>query len=257
MAQAKSRITVSFDGWKADNEVLDLLGIMAHYIDKEYEVKTITLALRDTFGSHSGVNIKDQLLDVLREYQISNKVAFFAANNATNNDKALQLLAGELNIDAKTQRLRCLGHVINLVSTAILYSVDADCVEEVLEAVKTDADVDSSATDAFKTSITSSDEATRLAAWRKKDPFGKVYLLIVHIKHSNLRRTFFESKQREAAATENAELYRVVLNGGVRWNSDFDMLVRALKLRDALSLYQEHFLQLGEMDAVDCLTTAD
>ena len=35
------------------------------------------------------------------------------------------------------------------------------------------------------------------------------------------------------------------------------MLVRALKLKDALSLYQEHFLQLGKMDNTDCLTTAD
>ena len=68
LAQAKSRITVSFDGWKADNEILDLLGVVAHYIDRNYKVKTITLALRDTYGSHSSENIKDYLLVVLRKY---------------------------------------------------------------------------------------------------------------------------------------------------------------------------------------------
>ena len=30
LAKAKSRITVSFDGWKADNKVLDQLGVVAH-----------------------------------------------------------------------------------------------------------------------------------------------------------------------------------------------------------------------------------
>ena len=40
--------------------------------------------------------------------------------------------------------------------------------------------------------------------------------MVVHIRHSNPRKTFFESKQREAAADKNAKLYRVVFNGGVR-----------------------------------------
>jgi len=52
------------------------------------KVKTVTLALRDSLGSHTGENIKDYLLAVLREYQISDKVAYFAADNATNNDRA-------------------------------------------------------------------------------------------------------------------------------------------------------------------------
>ena len=101
MAQAKSRHIGSFDGWKADNEVLDLLGIVAHNIDRNHEVKTVILALRDAFGSHSSENIKDHLLTVLREYQISNKVAYLAADNATNNNRALKLLASELNINAE------------------------------------------------------------------------------------------------------------------------------------------------------------
>jgi len=33
--RAVSRITISFDGWKSDNEV-DYLSIVAHYIDRNY-----------------------------------------------------------------------------------------------------------------------------------------------------------------------------------------------------------------------------
>ena len=68
MACAKSRIMISFDSWKADNEVLDLLGVVAHYIDCHYKVKTVTLALRDTYGSHTGDNMREHLLAVLSEY---------------------------------------------------------------------------------------------------------------------------------------------------------------------------------------------
>lgn len=56
LAQAKSRVTISFDGWKADNEVLDLLDVVAHYIDYDYKVKTVTPALRDIYVTHSEHN---------------------------------------------------------------------------------------------------------------------------------------------------------------------------------------------------------
>jgi len=35
------------------------------------------------------------------------------------------------------------------------------------------------------------------------------------------------------------------------------MIVRALKIKDALTLYQDHYLELGEMDSIDSLTSAD
>jgi hypothetical protein len=66
--------------------------------------------MRDTLGSHTRANIADHLFDVLKEYQISgNQIAYFVADNATNN-----LVAS---------RLRCAGHIFNLVCTAILFGV--------------------------------------------------------------------------------------------------------------------------------------
>ena len=102
----------------------------------------------------------------------------------------------------QSQQLRCLSHVINLVSNAVLYGVDKDRVNEVLKAINKDVDVDtnSQAVNTFVNTIASKDEASRLLAWRKKGPISKLYLLIVHIKHSNACRVFFESKQREAAS---------------------------------------------------------
>lgn len=42
---ARSIITISLDHWLADNE-LDLLGVVANYLDSNLELKTVLLALR-------------------------------------------------------------------------------------------------------------------------------------------------------------------------------------------------------------------
>jgi len=103
--------------------------------------------------------MREQLLAVLSKYQISNKVAYFAADNALNNNKAIKLLTDDLNSNAERQRLRCLGHIINLVSTAILYSVDNNCVEEVLQALEDNVDAGGKALSAFSITIVSADDA--------------------------------------------------------------------------------------------------
>jgi hypothetical protein len=40
--------------------------------------------------------------------------------------------------------------------------------------------------------------------------------------------------------TSHAKILRLVTNGGIRWNSTYLMIDRAIHLRDALSLYQDH-----------------
>jgi hypothetical protein len=87
--------------------------------------------MRDTLGSQTGANIADHLFDVLRDYQISsNQIAYFVVENATNNDKALQLLSERVTLDPVTSRLRCAGHIFNLVYTAILFGVDEESLDD-------------------------------------------------------------------------------------------------------------------------------
>lgn len=128
LTHARSGITIRLDHWKANNEMLDLLGVVAHYLDHEYKPKTVMLALKDALGSHTGDNIAEQLIEVLRDYNIGHRATYFAADNATKDDKAVQLLTGNLEIDSVKQRLRCVGHILNLVCKAILYGVDEECI---------------------------------------------------------------------------------------------------------------------------------
>lgn len=129
LAEARSSISVSFDGWLADNQ-LDMLGVTAHYLDEQLRVKTVLLGLRPMYGAHSGVAIAEELMTVMRDFKISDRVGYFVADNASNNDAALREIAKEIDIDPLRQRIRCSAHILNLVAKAILYGTDSDCVAD-------------------------------------------------------------------------------------------------------------------------------
>jgi hypothetical protein len=185
--------------------------------------------------------MSERLLHVLREYKISNSIGYFIADNVSSNDRAIELLSDHLQIESNKQRLRCAAHIINLVCKAILLGIDDDCIEDALpgndDVLEDGNDEIDQSIQRFEGSLR--DEKAALAAWRKKGPVGKLHNLVIHIKESSARRQYFESKQKEV--DPELPVYRVVVNGGVRWNSTHDMIDRALQLKDALELYQSAY----------------
>lgn len=111
---------------------------------------------------------------VLKDYQITTKVGYFMADNATNNDRAIEVLKNDLNIEPHKQRLRCACHILNLVVKAMLYGVDSDCIDNACnpqldgQAKPEDLD-DSDIVQQFEAVQRVTDEQARLRAWRKKD----------------------------------------------------------------------------------------
>jgi len=55
--------------------------------------------------------------------------------------------------------------------------------------------------------------------------------------------------------SEHTRILRVVTNRGIRWNSTYLMIKRAINLKDALTLYQDHDEYVVDDD--DCLTKDD
>jgi hypothetical protein len=261
IAKATSGLTISFDGWTANNGVLDLLGIMVHYLDSDHQRRALVIGLRDTLGSHTGANMADHLLSAIQDFSLGERIAFFIADNASNNDKALAVLSTylpSLQLDPVKQRLRCSGHIYNLVCKAILYGVDGDCLNDASQASASELTMTS--VSSFEAVINggSSDEA-KLTAWRKKGPVGKLHNTVVHIKSSSSRRLLFESKQRQSDGdseeSDAVKIYRVVVDGGIRWNSTYLMIERAMKLKDAIHLYQDD--HHSACDSADYLTSED
>jgi len=110
--------------------------------------------MRDSLGSHTGTDVADQIFDVLKEYKIcGNQIAYFAANNAINKDKALQGLSERVDLDPVTLRLGCAGHIFNLVCSAILFGVDKDALADAQFDFESDADAGTQVVDAFEATL--------------------------------------------------------------------------------------------------------
>jgi len=56
----------------------------------------VLLALHNTFSNKTGAKMKHHLLEVAHKFKISIRLNYFVCDNASNNDKAIELLATEL-----------------------------------------------------------------------------------------------------------------------------------------------------------------
>ena len=66
------------------------------------------------------------MLKILKEYGIERKIGYFTLDNASNNDTCMQELGLELNFNHKFRRLRCAGHMVNLLATQLLFGKESD-----------------------------------------------------------------------------------------------------------------------------------
>jgi hypothetical protein len=220
LSQAASSITISFDNWTADNG-LDFPGVTAHYLDASLCPRAILLGMRDTRGSHSGESVAEEVLRVINDYDIADKVQYFMADNATANDRAIRVLSGSLDVDPEHDRLRCGAHVLNLVAKAVLYGTDNDAIDpDEREGCLSD----SRHIAALEAVVRSEPGEEALQTWRRKGPVGKLHNLVTHIQKIPKRRRFFEMKQNVDSDSDDDRIYRLIVNGGIRWNSSCDMI---------------------------------
>jgi hypothetical protein len=176
LAGARSKINLSFDAWLSPNH-LSLLGVVAYWLDEEYTLKTSLLALRPLEG-HRGYDIAAVVSPVIKDFDIEHNLGAFQTDNATNNDTALAALAASIpSLEVKDSRLRCFGHIVNLVVKAMLYgdtqlqSQLDDCGDH----------------EAFK-------------VWRKQGAIGRLHNLVTYIGGSDKRRKAFEQSQKVDAS---------------------------------------------------------
>jgi hypothetical protein len=217
LQEARSRISISFDSWTAPNDTM-LLGIVGHWIDKSNQLRHALLALTPLEGHSGEEDLAPALQQCIDYYSISNQLGAFQMDNAENNDTCLRSLAARYSIDTDEQRLRCFGHVVNLVVKALLFGEGLS---------------------AFKKELDGATDLNQYKVWRKKGAIGKLHNLVVYITRSGQRTLAFNKAQEEIAdgVVEVCRTLRLQKDTGVRWNSVFKMIRRALKLEQALTLY--------------------
>ena len=141
-------------------------------------------------GAHTGEAIASVIAAIVVEYEITEKLGVYVADNATSNDVACRVLIRVFHEGERegSRRSRCLGYIINLAAQAFIYGRDN---ESFIAAVDS-------------TEAASSDDYTIAAEnqrlWRKRGAFGKLH---------NIAKWVRASPQREQRLREMIQLVMI------------------------------------------------
>ena len=72
-----SQISFTLDGWTSKNQI-PFLGITAHWINNNWDLRQITLEFYHLEGPHSGENLAKAFFQVLKDYKLLTKVSLFS-----------------------------------------------------------------------------------------------------------------------------------------------------------------------------------
>ena len=86
--QSGAKIYISFDLWSSPNHY-SILGIISYFIDCNFKACTILLGLKRLIGSHSGENIAQLLIEVVKIYKLAKVLRFYILDNVGDNDTSL------------------------------------------------------------------------------------------------------------------------------------------------------------------------
>lgn len=201
LSGARSKINLSLDGWRSPVGD-DYVAICSHFIDKDCKLVHCLLGFKKVRGAKSGQMIAEITAKVINDYEIGQNLGAFMMDNARDNDAMLKELATRFDIDVGNSRLRCLGHIINLVVKALLIGKGVSKLERKLAGASYD--------EAFK-------------IWNSKGPIGKLHNICVYINFSSKRQEMFRDCQGD-----DIQIYQLLVDGGIRWNSIEAMISRGM-----------------------------
>jgi hypothetical protein len=96
------------------------MAITVYFIDREWNYRELLLGFEPLHGPHSGVNLSEILLQLLRERQLLSRIFSVTTDNATNNETLIRALQETLLSTGATRsresiiRVPCMAHVIQL-----------------------------------------------------------------------------------------------------------------------------------------------
>ncbi|KAI8411223.1 hypothetical protein FOFC_07817, partial [Fusarium oxysporum] len=127
-----SMVHFTIDMWTSSEQKAAYQAIVVHFVDAETRgVAQALLSLREFKGSHNGKLQAKAFLEVVEEYDLRGKVGYFTMDNHDANDTMLDDIAKEIDgLDPVARRLRCSGHIMNLIVQAFLFRSKAKKIQE-------------------------------------------------------------------------------------------------------------------------------
>jgi hypothetical protein len=139
LRKSPGQIHIQYDGWKSGNRHA-LYGITCVFRDSNNRPQKCVLGLPELTERHTGENIAGQIIEIIQEFEIDNKLGYFTLDNAGNNKTSMEDLGLEFGFDWEKRWVRCIGHVVNIVVKHMLFGKSPDAFEkEVVEGIYTAA----------------------------------------------------------------------------------------------------------------------
>jgi hypothetical protein len=216
LQSAITRIHLSLDVWTSPNNYL-VIAICGHFLNIDEKYQTILLALRRIKGHAGEVQFEEAVLPVLQEYEIVRKVGTIVGDNSGTNDTLCRTLSQHLRQTYPRdpewipiqQRIRCLGHILNLIVQAFLFPKEANL--QTLESYEEGYLQEEEETEqSYKQQELAEEEQMRSIL----GPLGKLHNIVVYIRSSPQRLQDFISQAGR----------RIPLDNRTRWNSWYNML---------------------------------
>ena len=153
LRKSPGQIHIQYDGWKSGNRHA-LYGITCVFRDSNNRPQKCVLGLPELTERHTGENIAGQIIEIIQEFEIEDKLGYFTLDNAGNNKTSMEDLGLEFGFNWEKRWVRCIGHVVNIVVKHMLFGKSPDAFEkEVFEGIHT--------------------AAKELEVWRKRGSVGK------------------------------------------------------------------------------------
>lgn len=100
-------VTLTTDCWTSRNTE-NFLGVTAHFICDDFQIKTVLLDCTSFPESHTSVNLAAELKKIIEEWNLNEKILMVVSDNAANIRKAIK---DELRL----KHFGCYAHTINLI----------------------------------------------------------------------------------------------------------------------------------------------
>ena len=75
-------------------------------------------------------NIAEQIIEIIQEFEIDDKLDYFTLDNAGNNKTSMKNIGFEFEFNWKKRWIRCIGHVVNIVVKHMLFGKNPDAFEK-------------------------------------------------------------------------------------------------------------------------------